>query len=276
MKFQLNYFCISIVSTCNYECKYCYRVSSKCKLMKKEPFERLMVRLSEMGTKVINITGGEPFLHPDLEYFVNCASSYGFYIILSTNGSLLDLHADILKKVNLVVTSLDGSNEYINALTRAPFSFAKIKEIIDEYTGFQFPFQLKINTVVTRFNFDDLLKTAELLQKKNIYWRLFYCKQGGEYNRISCDDLVTKEMFKARVAELKELFDARFLSGISEYDIDEELSYSIINPDYDLFISCGGTTIKIGNILSSPFPDLRKKINELGEMQVSYKGKSDY
>lgn len=276
MKFQFDYICISVTSKCNLSCKYCYRFDSNTDFISKQDFTLVLKFLKKMGVKTINITGGEPYLHPDLDSLINIAWEYKFYIILSTNGVKVDLDSKTLQKVNLLVISLDGSNEMVHAQTRGEGSFFKICQLIESYKAKDYPFKLKVNTVATKYNYDNLDVLAQYLSNKNIYWRIFYCKQKGNYNLIDAKKCISKPEFREKVCKLQEQFGAYFLSEIANYDIDNELSYSIINADCDLFISNGETTEKIGNILSLSLDRLKSTLLRHNAIPASYKGKNDY
>ncbi|MDD2519168.1 MAG: radical SAM protein, partial [Bacilli bacterium] len=81
-----------ITNQCNYACKYCI---FNCNYMKDEnelnTMECLKVidELKENGYKYIKITGGEPFIRPDLLQIINYGISKGMIIDVSTNASLL-------------------------------------------------------------------------------------------------------------------------------------------------------------------------------------------
>ena len=52
-----------------------------------------------IGTKVLVITGGEPFLHPDLSSVIALQRDRGMAVNITTNGLLLKRHWDWLKSL---------------------------------------------------------------------------------------------------------------------------------------------------------------------------------
>lgn len=82
---------VELTSACNLRCGYCYRDASYGRDNRRLSTESLLAildALRERGLNSVELTGGEPFLHPDfsriLEY---CTSSFALIGVL-TNGTL--------------------------------------------------------------------------------------------------------------------------------------------------------------------------------------------
>src|SRR5487761_2589235 len=80
-----------IVATrrCNLACTYCSEFDDFSKPVPTAEMLRRIDQLAALGTTVINITGGEPLLHPDLEQIVQRIRHHGIIAFLVTNGYLL-------------------------------------------------------------------------------------------------------------------------------------------------------------------------------------------
>ena len=87
---------IPITSACNMSCPVCYTVNRNADAyaLSADSLSRLLDRLIEDGTggDILNFTGGEPTLHPDLLGLLRRARDAGFrQLTISTNGrKLLD------------------------------------------------------------------------------------------------------------------------------------------------------------------------------------------
>ncbi|HOB25771.1 MAG TPA: radical SAM protein [Bacilli bacterium] len=89
---------------CNYKCDYCYLRENK--LLGKD--SDVVSSVFDLGLKKIannldisncrfDIMGGEPTLHPNIEFLLNAACKTGFNEVnLNTNGSLLEKHIKTL------------------------------------------------------------------------------------------------------------------------------------------------------------------------------------
>jgi heme d1 biosynthesis radical SAM protein NirJ len=83
----------NLVRRCNLTCKHCYSISADRdfpgELSTEEVF-RVMDDLKAFGVPVLILSGGEPLLRPDLLDIAQRAKRMGFYVGLSTNGTLID------------------------------------------------------------------------------------------------------------------------------------------------------------------------------------------
>lgn len=101
----------SVTSACNYNCSWCdIPRAFKHEFVDLGLAKELLHKLKKLGVIYVQITGGEPTLHPDLLDIVRFADKQGFVIQLMTNGSLITLdYAEELRKsgVDIVSVSLD-------------------------------------------------------------------------------------------------------------------------------------------------------------------------
>ncbi|RPI43839.1 MAG: heme d1 biosynthesis radical SAM protein NirJ [Betaproteobacteria bacterium] len=83
----------NLIRRCNLTCRHCYSISTDIdfpgELSTEEVF-RVMDDLHDFGVRVLILSGGEPLLRRDLGVIAERAKSMGFYVGLSTNGTLID------------------------------------------------------------------------------------------------------------------------------------------------------------------------------------------
>jgi heme d1 biosynthesis radical SAM protein NirJ len=83
----------NLVRRCNLTCRHCYSISCDRdfpgELSTAEVF-RAMDDLQAFGVPVLILSGGEPLLRPDIFEVAQRAKAMGFYVGLSTNGTLID------------------------------------------------------------------------------------------------------------------------------------------------------------------------------------------
>ena len=104
----------NLIRRCNLRCKHCYSISSDHdfpgELTTDEVF-RVMDDLWSFGVRVLILSGGEPLLRPDIFEISRRAKEMGFYVGLSTNGTLIGeaLVDDVAAQdYDYVGISLDG------------------------------------------------------------------------------------------------------------------------------------------------------------------------
>ncbi|MGB5605013.1 MAG: heme d1 biosynthesis radical SAM protein NirJ [Gammaproteobacteria bacterium] len=107
----------NLIRRCNLTCKHCYSISAdidfKGELSTGEVFG-VMDDLESFGVPVLILSGGEPLLRPDIFDISLRAKEKGFYVGLSTNGTLIDTaNIDAIAAMNYdyVGISIDGTRD---------------------------------------------------------------------------------------------------------------------------------------------------------------------
>jgi MoaA/NifB/PqqE/SkfB family radical SAM enzyme len=77
------------IRRCNLDCAYCNEYDKTSAPVPIETMLRRIDRLTELGTSIITISGGEPTLHPDLDTIIRRIRTGGAVATLITNGLLL-------------------------------------------------------------------------------------------------------------------------------------------------------------------------------------------
>ena len=86
---MVNDLCFEIIESCANECKFCSSNSciDKKQIIEFDDFKRVIdYFISEGGIGELSLSGGEPFLHPDLYKMVAYAKQYGIRTVIFTSG----------------------------------------------------------------------------------------------------------------------------------------------------------------------------------------------
>lgn len=117
--------CIEIIETCLNNCKFCSSNSNcnKTQIIKFEDFKRTIdYFMSNGGIIELSISGGEPFLHPDLFKMVEYAKSYGIKTVIFTSGVIYGKRISFEEEQRLVdemelkikeVNSYEPDNDFL-------------------------------------------------------------------------------------------------------------------------------------------------------------------
>jgi Fe-coproporphyrin III synthase len=104
----------NLIRRCNLTCKHCYSISADTNFpgeLNTEQVYAVMDDLRDFKVPVLILSGGEPLLRPDIYDIAKRAKAKGFYVGLSSNGTLID-ESNIAKiaecDFNYVGVSLDG------------------------------------------------------------------------------------------------------------------------------------------------------------------------
>lgn len=124
---------LEISNICNLHCSFCPGTRRPLRAMNEEAFTLLLSKLRPYTDFLYFHLMGEPLCHPDLKHFLELAGEQGFKVILTTNGTLLSRHQDMLlnaaglHKVNISLHSFEANEIGVSLQTYLSgcFSFAK-------------------------------------------------------------------------------------------------------------------------------------------------------
>lgn len=137
-----------------------------------QQFENLLNKmLMEKSYKMIRFTGGEPLLEPQLPQMIKKANGAGFLTSVITNGFLMPQKYKTLIDcgLNQVIFSLDGSTPEIHdKLRNFPRCHNNIIRSIQDIKQYNPNVKIRINTVVSKYNIEDLCNLYDLLVKMGV------------------------------------------------------------------------------------------------------------
>lgn len=119
----------NLIRRCNLTCKHCYALSADHDYAGELSFDevgQVMDDLKAFHVPVLILSGGEPLLRPDLFEIAERAKGLGFYVGLSTNGTLIDATmADrvVAQNFDYVGISLDGLRDTHDRFRRKAGAF---------------------------------------------------------------------------------------------------------------------------------------------------------
>ncbi len=119
----------NLIRRCNLACKHCYSISADHDFpgeLTTAEIYRVMDDLRAFHVPVLILSGGEPLLHPDIFAISARAKALGFYVGLSSNGTLIN--SANIKQIaaqcyNYVGISLDGLRSTHDRFRRQPGAF---------------------------------------------------------------------------------------------------------------------------------------------------------
>ena len=113
---RFNKIYLEISNVCNLSCAFCPGTKREKHIMTIEEFSALMPKLRPWADYLYFHLMGEPLLHPHLAKFLEIAGEFGFKVILTTNGTLLQkqqeilLNAPALHKVNISLHAFEAND----------------------------------------------------------------------------------------------------------------------------------------------------------------------
>ncbi len=281
---SFNTFVIELTQRCNNKCLYCYNPwrapksnYPKGELSTNQTKEIVTKLKTETAVNSIGLSGGEPFLRPDIGEIVSFIAKKNIRPVIITNGTLLTQEnvRNTEAAASYEITLLSYKKQVHNHLVQRDV-FDKIVEGITNVAQNDGNFIAAF--VATKLNSPDLYKTVELA--------IALGAVGVMYNRINlsanniqyADQLVpTATMLKKNLDELKELNEKYGIPIASSVPIPPcivetsqytnikfsccprggEDSYYTIDPMGNLKI-CNHSPVILGDFKTHSFTDLLK------------------
>jgi len=185
----------NLLRRCNLTCKHCYAISVDKDFSRELSMSEIFTVMDDLktfGVPVLVLSGGEPLLHPDIFTISHRAKEKGFYVALSSNGTLIDesnIQDIAAVGYNYVGISLDGISETHDKFRRQQGAFDKALHAVrlcrDE------GIKVGIRFTLTQDNVEDFPKILQLLDDEGIdKFYLSHLNYAGRGHRNRKDDVV--------------------------------------------------------------------------------------
>ncbi|NYT02957.1 MAG: GTP 3',8-cyclase MoaA [Methanosarcinales archaeon] len=214
---------MALTPRCNLRCIYCHHEGEVCpeREISRDMAANVVKAASQMGIRVLKITGGEPLMRGDLEDIVASCSSLPSPpdISITTNGILLAERAGSLAEAGLqrANISLDSLNpETYRAITRGREGdlervLAGVDAALEAGLG-----PVKLNMVLLQENQDEVYQMMDLAREKGLVLQLIELLDlkghglGGDMAGIEQDLAAKAEMVRTREMHRRKKY---FVSG---------------------------------------------------------------
>jgi len=220
----------NLVRRCNLTCMHCYSISADTdfpgELSTAEVF-RVMDDLEAARVPVLILSGGEPLLRPDIFDIARRAKARGFYVGLSTNGTLID--ADRIGAIadigfDYVGVSLDGIAATHDRFRRKAGAFDASMAGIRACLGHGI--KVGVRYTMTEDNADDLPALLKLIETEGIdkfyFSHLNYAGRGNKNRARDARHRSTREAMELLFETCLDLhrrgIDKEFVTGNNDAD----------------------------------------------------------
>lgn len=220
----------NLVRRCNLTCKHCYSISADKdfpgELATDEIF-RTMDDLKRARVPVLILSGGEPLLHPDIFAIARRAKVMGFYVGLSSNGTLIDTeNIETIAEIGFdyVGVSLDGIADTHDRFRRREGAYA------DSLAGIRLcqarGIKVGVRYTMTEDNAHDLPALLQLVADEGIakfyFSHLNYAGRGNKHRADDARHATTRQamdlLFETALASLRRGEDKEFVTGNNDAD----------------------------------------------------------
>lgn len=164
---------IDITNCCNLNCVHCYKGEIECvKHMPTNEIEYILDKVIDYNPLYLVLSGGEPFLHPQIEDILNLiGKKYPndiFYI--ACNGTAISKqHIELLQKYNNIhiQISLDGARKETHEAQHGKGTFEKVMLTLSTLCSL-IGNRVSIQMTISKINYLDVVEVANIAKDLNI------------------------------------------------------------------------------------------------------------
>ncbi|NOZ11847.1 MAG: heme d1 biosynthesis radical SAM protein NirJ [Gammaproteobacteria bacterium] len=187
----------NLIRRCNLTCKHCYSVSADKDFVGELSTEEVFSVLDDLKAfkvPAIILSGGEPLLRPDIFDISRRAKEMGFYVGLSTNGTLID-ESNISQiadaEYDYVGISIDGLRETHDDFRRKQGAFDASLHALRLCR--ERNLKIGMRFTLTQDNANELSDLLQLAEREGIdKFYLSHLNYAGRGNKNRKDDVVLK------------------------------------------------------------------------------------
>lgn len=248
-----------IIGKCNLKCRQCNIVetNSRLEMMSLDEVKKVAANMKKIGGGIVLLTGGEPFMHPELPQIVEAFVKQGLNVRLQTAGThyateekLRACYEAGARDINVSVDSLDFNTfDYINAVPgsakNAIETIERISRIFRDKSAI-----LSFGTVMSQFNFREIPGILEFAKRIGWYVSLVpvhIAPPDSPRGFRSFDDLFRFQQNQfTELDEMAERLIKMKRSGFPLFDSDSYIRSAVS------FLKGNGPTWRAGGVCDSP------------------------
>lgn len=207
---------------CNMNCMHCGSSAGNARVKELNTVEcvNLIDDLKDIGTNLVTMMGGEPFLRKDWNIIATHIKNIGMELTIITNGFLINEKTITqLKKLDpyTVAISIDGSRpETHDTIRRVNGSLEKckksIKMLLDQNIN------TSVVTTVHKQNFNELPEIRDYLIRKGIAWQIQMATPIGRFPKrliLSKQEFYAVSLF---IASIKKDYSTKELAVLGAHN----------------------------------------------------------
>ncbi|WP_339532680.1 heme d1 biosynthesis radical SAM protein NirJ [Pseudomonas mucidolens] len=220
----------NLLRRCNLTCKHCYATSADSVFrdeLDTAAALRVIDDLHEAGVKVLILSGGEPLLRADLFELSAYARSQGFFVALSSNGTLID-ESNIQQIADAcfdyVGISIDGLQPTHDAFRQSQGSFQRSMHAISLCR--QAGIRVGLRTTLTQENHAQLPQLLGLMREYDVQKfylsHLNYSGRGKRSRQLDTHRQMSRDalerIFEQAWEDIQHGVSSDFVSGNNDAD----------------------------------------------------------
>ncbi len=270
-----------ITNFCPLNCVHCYLKEKNNKSLGIEEIDKIIKIISTCGIRMIQVTGGDPLTHPNLEYILKKLMDMKIPVVLLTSG--VKYNEETLKVLSILKTvpnsavrvSLDGTEQNHNIIRKNPNAFINTVTFIKKLREIGVPCQ--VATTAMSQNEAELESLVAFTKSLGVYYMEIgqLINEGNAdknnlnpiHNGKSLSVVLNKlsEKYSDNTFQIKKYFE-RPEGVVKKCGAGTQIIY--ISSDLDIK-PCPVMSLKLGNLREESFEKIMTKSGNLFDKIIS-------
>ncbi len=160
---------------CNFRCPYCHNPE----LVDPDRYGPIISEEAALSfldkrqgkLEAVTVTGGEPTLQPDLEFFLEELKKRGYLTKLDTNGSKPDILEKVIRRrlVDYLAMDIKGPLDAYQRIASAAVDISKIERSIKLIMASGINYEFRTTVARSHLGLEDLVSVAKLIKQARLY-----------------------------------------------------------------------------------------------------------
>ena len=181
---------LNVLNRCNQACPMCGVHDEPDQALPLPDLERALRGLRALGVCIVEVSGGEPFLRPDLPDLLSLLDRLGLLFTFNTNGAAVTEGglAALARSRGLlqVAVSLDSLDRQRYRLLRGRDHLGRALAGLEWLRAARLPAPVKANFAMSRHNQDETPALLDLARRRGLFLSVFPVNQGPGFHRSDC------------------------------------------------------------------------------------------
>lgn len=190
-RLQPTFISYNLTNQCNQACPMCSVWQQGGELLPLAELERILAELHSFGFRVVELSGGEPFLRSDIAEVFALLDKLEIFSTITTNGTLLDkTRIEQLRNVRgllQLAISLDSLDPGTYARLRGRDLLPTVMRNVDMVAGAGLPLPFKLNMTMNSLNYQETLRILSHARERGGYLSVFPVSLGSGFQHRGDD-----------------------------------------------------------------------------------------
>lgn len=195
---------VNVLESCNQACPMCAVHGAPGRKLELADLSRALRALRAGGVRAVEISGGEPFLHPELPEVIGLLDRLALLFTFNTNGAAVteDGARALSRSRGLlqVALSLDSLDRGRYRLLRGRDQLDRALSGLARLQAARLPAPLKLNMALSRHNRDELPALLAFARARGLFLSVFPVNQGPGAHRSESALFTASECERAEMA----------------------------------------------------------------------------